>query len=509
MSSAWKGRVGLEVHVRLASRSKLLCACPNRFEVEPNIHICPVCTGQPGSLPALGRGSVELALRAAVLLDFDVAQLSRFDRKHYFYPDSPKGYQVTQQNVPLGKNGVLEVEVNGKRLEVPLSRIHIEEDAGRSVHTSEHTRIDFNRAGVPLVEIVTEPVLETADEVGAFLRRLREELRFAGISDGDMEKGSMRTDVNVSVHRDACESSGSESQDGARVEIKNLNSIRAAQESVDFEIARQTEKFEQTESATAKIAGEGMQTRRWVAATDGAPAHTVLMRTKEVALDYRFLEDPDLLPLALNAADIESARASLGEGPMARRDRWRCEYDLSAYDADVLSRSPQIAAYFEATIAALKAACVTDPGTDPHTSKAAANWIANDLAAIEGGFAFVPPGRMAELVLLVEAEFVSHKSGRTLLAELVDATKLGKAPTSKLREVAAALNLQLLHDPEQLDNFCASAIEARPDATQAWRKGRLQAVDALLGEAMIRSRGKAAPAKLRTRLLAMLEARPA
>lgn len=505
MSGLWKTRIGLEVHVRLASRSKLFCACPNLFETNPNVHICPVCTGQPGSLPALGRGAVELALRAAVLFDFDVAMLSRFDRKHYFYPDLPKGYQVTQQEVPLGRDGQLEIEVDGRRVRIPLSRIHIEEDAGRSVHSEEHTRIDFNRAGAPLVEIVTDPVMETAQEVGAFLRRLREELRYAGVSDGDMDKGSMRTDVNISVYDSSRLGRAEVDAEGPRVEIKNLNSIRAAQDAVDFEVARQIQEAQETIRRGAQLHSITVQTRRWVASSEGLPGHSKLMRTKASQLDYRFLEDPDLLPLALLATDLDAARAMLPEGPLAMRDRWRCEYDLSAHDAEVLSSSPQLAAYFEATARALQAPVRGESPPARQSYKAAANWIINDLASLSSGFDKVAPFQVAALVRLVESAYISHKSGRLLLSALVARHVDQPGHDGDLLEMAQALDLELVNDSALLDEYCYAAMARRKDAIQSWQAGRLQAADALLGEAMMLSRGKAAPDKLRARLLALLE----
>ena len=487
--TGWTTRIGLEVHVRLATRSKLLCSCPNRFETQPNVHICPVCTGQPGSLPALGKGAVLLALRAATLLGFEVNPKSRFDRKHYFYPDLPKGYQVTQEAHPLGLGGSLEIETPGRRVAVPLRRIHIEEDAGRSVHTETWTQVDCNRAGTPLVEIVTDPVLESAEEVAAFLRRLREELRFAGVSDGDMDKGSMRADVNVSVHR------VEDGQDlgGVRVEIKNLNSIRSATAAVAFEIERQVQAYE-SRPAGAAFPG-GAETRRFVPQTASKPAHTVLLRRKEGALDYRFLEDPDLAPLLLSQTEIEAVRAQLPLGPLALRDRWRLAFDLSEYDTTVLTQTPQRAAYFEAVLAHLDS-------PDASLAKVAANWITNDLLAIEGGLAIVPPVRVAELVTMLDLGQLSHKGARTLLAALVRAIGLGQG--QDLGQLSDQLGLLLSKAPADLYAWAAEAIAARPDAVEAWRAGRERAVDALVGAAMAASRGKASPGHLRDVLTAAL-----
>jgi aspartyl-tRNA(Asn)/glutamyl-tRNA(Gln) amidotransferase subunit B len=487
--TGWTTRIGLEVHVRLATRSKLFCACPNRFETQPNVHICPVCTGQPGSLPALGKGAVLLAMRAATLFGFTIAPKSRFDRKHYFYPDLPKGYQITQEAHPLGRNGSLEIETPGRRLAVPLRRIHIEEDAGRSVHTGTWTQVDCNRAGTPLVEIVTDPVLESAEEVAAFLRRLREELRFAGVSDGDMDKGSMRADVNVSVHR----VEAGQDRGGVRVEIKNLNSIRSATDAVAFEIERQVQTYE------SRPAGEafpgGAETRRFVPQTTSKPAHTVLLRRKEGALDYRFLEDPDLAPLLLNQTEIEAVRTSLPAGPLALRDRWRLAFDLSEYDTQVLTQTPQRAAYFQAVVA-----CFAHP--DPKLAKAAANWITNDLLATEGGLAIVQPSQVAELVQMLSQDELSHKGARSLLGALVQSISAGRIPS--LRNLSEELGLVLSKSPADLDAWAREAIAARPDAVDAWRAGRTQAVDALVGAAMAASRGKASPGHLRGVLLAAL-----
>lgn len=471
-------RVGLEVHVRLATRAKLLCACPADADLPPNAATCPVCVGLPGSMPVLNRRAVELALAAAHLLGCEVPARSAFDRKHYAYPDLPKGYQVTQDARPLARGGSLELS-SGRR--VALTGLHLEEDAGRSRHEAGATLVDLNRAGVALVEVVTEPVLRSGAEVRDFLARLREELRFAGISDGDMERGSLRCDVNVSL--------ATRGADGfARVELKNLNSIRAAGAAVADEFERQRRLLEGL--AAGEGPGPSDETRRW----DADGRCSVPMRAKEAAVDYRFLPEPDLPELELGDGPRRPARV----GPLERRRRWTAAHPIEADDAVALCASRALADYLDACLAAGSPA------------RATAKWLLNDpdpaLAhgAPEGATPRLAPEHLAELLGLVEGGAISTATARGLAPRLAAATDEIKGTGGSVprpADLVAALGLSTVTDEAALSAAVEAALAARPDAVDSYRAGREQALEVLVGQVMARTGGRADAAVVR-RLLA-------
>jgi aspartyl-tRNA(Asn)/glutamyl-tRNA(Gln) amidotransferase subunit B len=464
--------VGLEVHCQLGTRSKLFCACAAEFGAAPNSRVCPVCAGLPGALPVLNAEAVALALRAALALGCTIDGASRFARKHYFYCDLPKGYQISQHDRPLATGGTLELE-DGRRIR--LRRIHLEEDAGKAIHDrGAHTLVDLNRSGVPLIEIVSEPELGSASEAHAFLVRLREVLRFARVSECDMEKGSLRCDVNVSLRRAG-------EPLGTRVELKNLNSFKNVVAALEREITRQR----------VALAG-GARVRQETRLYDAERDETRPLRSKEDEDDYRYVPEPDLLPVLLGPAEIERVRAALPEPAHLRRARWQAEYGLSAYDAGVLAASPELASAFEETARRSGA------------PKEAANWLANEVtAALSDAGRTDPsdiglgPPRLAALIALVRAGRVSRSGAKDLLAAM-------RSRAEEPEALLVALGLAQVSDPAELEAWCRAAIAAAAGAAADVRAGEERALGALVGKVMTASGRRANPALARATLLRLL-----
>ena len=471
---AWETVIGLEVHCRLATATKLFCACRNSFGEEPNTQVCPVCTGQPGALPVLNREALELAVRAALCIGAEVQTWSKFDRKNYFYCDLPRGYQISQFDRPYCTGGGIEL-ASGKYCR--LTRIHLEDDAGKAVHDrGAGTLVDLNRAGAPLIESVTEPDLASAAEAHEYLTALKELFQFAGVSDCDMEKGSLRCDVNVSVRRAG-------EPLGTKVELKNLNSFSNVVASIEHETARQVEVLE-TGGALVQ------ETRQF----DVAAGVTRTMRSKEDAHDYRYFPDPDLPPITVTEALLDRQRAMLPEAPAARRARYVDQLGLSAYDAGVLTGARDVSDFFEAT---------TRLGGDPKT---VANWLANDvlqlLAGDEVAAAAIDelpfkPLDLAELVELVSEGRVTRASGRTLLRAMFDSPRAPK-------ELMQALGLERVDDTQALEAWCRAALAGRDDVIADVRAGKDKALGALMGPVMQASAGKAEPRAVREMLLRLI-----
>ena len=472
-SATWLTVVGLEVHCQLGTRSKLFCGCAAEFGAPPNTRVCPLCAGAPGTLPIPNAEAVRLALRAALALGCSVERESRFDRKHYFYCDLPKGYQITQYERPIASGGALEL-AGGRR--VRLKRIHIEEDAGKAIHDrGAHTLVDLNRAGVPLIEIVSEPDLTGPEETHEYLALLKETLQFAGVSECDMEKGSLRCDVNVSVHRPG-------EPRGTRVELKNLNSFKNVVLALEHEVRRQIARRESGESVV-------QETRLW----DAERGESRAMRSKENEDDYRYFPDPDLPPLVLKEAQIERERTELPEAPAARRARWQHELGLSAHDAGRLSSSRAVADLFEQT-ARLSGA-----------PKEAANWIANDVAALaktapdgRGDRPRLDAPRLAELIALVEKGTLSKAGAKDVLALLVERDESPAA-------LVAELGLAQVNDAAEIEAWCRSALTEEPRAAADVRAGELKALGTLIGRVRKASGGRASPELVRATLLRLLE----
>jgi len=481
--SSFEPVIGLEVHAQLLTESKIFCGCSTRFGDPPNTHVCPVCLGLPGALPVLNAGAVEHAVRAALALNCAIQPVSVFARKQYFYPDLPKGYQITQYDRPLAVDGWIEVPADGAVRRVGIARLHLEEDAGKSIHgdeqDAERTCLDFNRSGVALIEVVTRPDLRSAAEAADCFSRLREVLVAVGVTDGNMEEGSLRCDANVSVRP------AGGGADGVKVEVKNLNSFRHLQRALAHEIARQ----EETLAAGGRVVAE---TRLF----DPASGRTATLRGKEEAHDYRYVPEPDLPPLALDETWIAAVGATLVELPDARRDRLVRQYGLSAYDADVLTRRFRGAAdYFEAAVRA---------GAAP---KAAANWILGEIGRalneqgahdIDAVGARVPPARLAELVRLVDEGRVSGPAAKDVFLHML-ATGLGAAA------IADREGLGRLDDEAALAQAVRAVVAVNAKAVADFRAGKRKAFGFLVGQAMKATGGRADPERLARLLEAALE----
>jgi aspartyl-tRNA(Asn)/glutamyl-tRNA(Gln) amidotransferase subunit B len=473
----WVAVIGLEVHAQLATRSKLFCPCEASFGAEPNRHTCAVCTGQPGTLPVLNGEALELALRAALALGAGIAAESRFDRKNYFYCDLPRNYQITQYEAPYCSGGGLTLP-SGKR--VRLERIHLEEDAGKSIHDQgDATLVDLNRAGVPLIESVTHADLDTPEEAVQYLQALREILVYTGASTADMEKGELRCDVNVSVHP-----AGEPWR--TKVEIKNLNSFAHVAAAIEHEVPRQVVGWE---SGDPEL--EPCQETRLFDAERGV---TRTMRRKEGEADYRYFPDPDLPPVTVSPARLEELRTRLPELAAARRERYQRELGLSAYDAGVLTASRDVADFFEAA-----ARLSGEP-------KEAANWVSNEVLRCLGDADFeattidelpVRPFDLADLIGLVKEGALSSSGARQVLREML--REGGPAGA-----VVERLGLRQVRDEGQLEAWCAEALAARPEVAEQVRGGNEKAVGALMGLVMKASGGKADPQLARELLLRLI-----
>jgi aspartyl-tRNA(Asn)/glutamyl-tRNA(Gln) amidotransferase subunit B len=468
--------IGLEVHAQLLTRSKMFCGCSTTFGSAPNTQVCPVCVGMPGVLPVVNRRAVEFAVRLGLAVDARIASSSRFARKNYFYPDLPKGYQISQYELPICEGGWLDVAVDGKTKRVNLVRAHLEEDAGKNLHDvgDGESHVDLNRAGTPLLEIVSAPDLRSSDEAVAYLKALRELVVYLGICDGNMEEGSFRCDANVSIRP-----RGSDTY-GTRVELKNINSFRYVKRAIEYEVDRQ---IDQVESGHRIV----QETRLF----DPQRGVTASMRTKEDAHDYRYFPDPDLVPLAPSAAWIEEIRASMPELPEAKRVRFVAQYGLSSYDATVLTGSRALAEYYEATV------------REGAPAKAAANWIMSELLAllnaegVEIGACRVTPKALAGLFALVDNGTISGKIAKTVFEEMY---RTGAAPEA----VVAAKGLTQVSDTGELAGVIDQVLVDSPKELEQYRSGKDKLFGFFVGQVMKRTQGKANPAKVNELLKARL-----
>ena len=456
--------IGVEVHIELNTRTKIFCSCPTHFGAEPNTQVCPVCLGMPGTLPVLNQAALEAAIRAALALNCRVAEETKFDRKNYFYPDLPKGYQISQFDQPLAAAGWLEFEAEGKVRRVRIRRLHLEEDAGKSLHaaTGEASLIDFNRTGVPLIEVVSEPDLRSPEEARAYLTKLKTIIEYTGVSDVKMEEGSLRCDCNVSVHRPG-------SEYGTPVELKNLNSFRSVKLALEHEVERQTKLLE----GGGSVARE---TRLW----DERAGQTRPMRSKELSHDYRYFPEPDLVPFVIDPAWVERIRGTLPELPDARRERFVRQYGLPEYDAEVLTSSPALAAYFER---------VAVQARDP---KKVANWVLGELLAYlkaKGlGFDRIPvsPENLASLIGLIERGLISGTIAKSIFPEICET---GRDPEA----IVGEKGLIVINDEGAIVDAVLKVIADNPNVVAEIRRGKERAMGFLVGQVMKATKGRANP----------------
>ncbi len=457
--------IGLEVHAQLKTQSKIFCSCSTAFGAPPNTHVCPVCLGMPGVLPVLNKKVVEYALRMAVATGCQVAEISRFARKNYFYPDLPKGYQISQYELPIAAFGEVEIEVNGTLKTIGITRIHMEEDAGKLNHDPHRpmSHVDLNRTGVPLIEIVSEPDIRSPEEAGAYLKKLRSILRYLEICDGNMEEGSFRCDANISLRPKGVE------KFGTRTELKNLNSFKHVEKAIHYEIRRQQEILEE--------GGQVIQeTRLW----NPDSQKTYSMRDKEEAHDYRYFPDPDLLPLVIDPAWIDKVRNELPELPDKKTGRFIHQYSLPVQDAERLTSSKELADYFEA--------CVTI-FSDP---KAVCNWITGNLLALlnaQGKTIEESPvtaENLAGLLKLVSEDVLSAKIAKTVFDEMAETGKTA-------RQIVVEKGLVQVTDSSAIEAVVQKVIDASPDEVSAYKAGKKKLIGFFVGQVMKETSGKASP----------------
>jgi len=486
----WETVIGLEIHAQLSTDSKIFCGCATRFGDPPNENTCPVCLGLPGALPVLNRRAVELGARAALALGLHINQQSIFARKNYFYPDLPKGYQISQYDQPFSANGELEIMTAERNAaghptewrpkKIRITRLHLEEDAGKNVHeglpdVDRYSYIDLNRAGVPLAEIVTEPDFRSSWEAYDYVNHVRRSLQWVGASEADMEKGNLRCEANVSVRRVGDEVFGT------KVELKNLNSVRFMQRAIEYEVARHIKVLESGGSLT-------QETRLW----DDRAMETRVMRSKEEAHDYRYFPEPDLPPLIVSSDFIDKVRDSMPELPEARRQRFAEQYGLSFSDASQLVADRALADYFEETAAA------------SGNARAAANWIRSEVLReldpeeVSAAGALVPAKELGALIRLVDDGKISGKQAKDVLVEMFTSGKAAE-------EIVAERGLVQVSDTGEIDSLIDEVIAANPEQVTNYRAGKEALLGFFVGQVIKASKGKANPKIVNERLRAKLQ----
>ena len=505
----WEAVIGLEIHVQLATRAKIFSGAANRFGASPNSLACPVDLGLPGVLPVLNEAPVRMAVKFGLAVGAEICPRSSFDRKNYFYPDLPKGYQISQFERPVVGAGRLEVRLdNGNSIEVGIVRAHLEEDAGKSIHDAYEgeTGVDLNRAGTPLLEVVSAPDLHAPEQASAFFRQMHSLVRYLGICDGDLSQGSMRCDVNVSVRP------AGEEKLGERAEVKNLNSFRFVEKALRYEIDRQVELRER-----------GLPVVRETRLYDSVRDETRPMRGKEQSDDYRYFPDPDLPPLAVDKAFIEAVRVELPELPWERRARFLKECSLAEYDADRLTRDPDIADYFEAVLDAIRDAKPTADGEGKRSEvgrealaanpKLAANWVLGELARHlnQEGLGFrrskVSAQELGALIRRIKDGTLSDKTAKTLFDALWEEAGAGRPATTELADalqlvdgMVEARGLRQVSDRDELQALVAEVVAAHPQQAEQFRAGRTKLLGFFVGQVMKATGGKANPQQVNTLL---------
>ena len=461
--------IGLEVHAELKTKTKIFCGCSTEFGADPNTHVCPVCLGLPGVLPVLNKEVLHFAVKAGLALHCDILPFSKFDRKNYYYPDLPKNFQTSQFDLPICLNGYVDIEVGGKQRRIHLTRIHMEEDAGKLVHsgstidTSDSSCVDYNRTGVPLIEIVSEPDIRSGEEARAYLENLRSILQYLGVSDCRMEEGSMRCDANISIRP-----VGSETL-GTKTEIKNINSFSGVQKGIEYEAVRQAQILE--EGGTIQQA-----TRGW----EEAKGITVLQRIKEGSSDYRYFPEPDLIPIEVSSEYIEEVRRELPELPDVRKERFKTEFGLSDYDSSLLTADKATADYFEA---------VVQDGID---AKTVSNWILGEIAKKlnEEGISIehipVTPTALAALLRLIQGGTISGTMAKQVLPEMWSTQKSAD-------EVVKEKGLVQITDTNALEEIVQKIIDANPQSVADYQAGKKKAIGFLVGQIMKETKGRANP----------------
>ncbi|MCA2709597.1 MAG: Asp-tRNA(Asn)/Glu-tRNA(Gln) amidotransferase subunit GatB [Microcystis sp. M015S2] len=482
-ATEYEAIIGLETHCQLNTRSKIFCSCPTNFDSPPNTNVCPICLGYPGVLPVLNQEVLASAVKLGLAIDGKITPHSKFDRKQYFYPDLPKNYQISQYDLPIVEQGQLEIEIVDKKTKevsrkiIGITRLHMEEDAGKLVHAgserlsgSTHSLVDFNRTGVPLLEIVSEPDLRTGAEAAEYAQELRRLVRYLGISDGNMQEGSLRCDVNISVRKKGTE------KFGTKVEIKNMNSFSAIQKAIEYEIDRQIEAIKNGEPIV-------QETRLW----EEASQRTISMRKKEGSSDYRYFPEPDLPPLEVSAEQLKAWAEELPELPARKRRRYEEEFGLSAYDARVLTDDRTVAEYFETAVIA---------GAN---AKLVANWISQDIAAYLNNNKLtiteiaLQASDLAELVKLIETGTISGKIAKEILPELLTQGGSPKALVEKK-------GLIQISDTSAIEKLIEDIIAAHPSELEKFRAGKTNLKGFFVGQVMKKSGGKADP-KLTSQIL--------
>jgi len=462
--------IGLEVHVQVRTNSKMFCSCPNRYGAEPNTLVCPVCMGYPGVLPVPNEEAIAKTVKAGLLTECTIAEFSKFDRKSYFYPDMPKNYQISQYDLPFCVAG--RIKVGGKGFSgnplaekyIGITRIHLEEDVAKLNHYANYSGVDYNRAGVPLMETVSEPDMRSADEAYAYLTNLKEIMQFGDISDCDMEKGQMRCDVNISLRL------WGQAEFGTKIELKNLNSFRAVHRAIEFEIVRQAELIDQ-----------GVKLRQETRGWNDDRGESYLMRTKEEAHDYRYFPDPDLMPVRFTKAQIAAVKAELPELPAAMRERFVRDYALTAYDAEVLTLDRQLAKYFNTAAQASK------------NPKLLANWVISELLRELGDAKLavdeckVAPAQLVKLVDLIADGTINGKIGKEVFSDMF---QTGGDPEAIIKEKG----LVQVSDSGAIAAIVAEAIQANPKQVDDYKNGNEKIIQYLVGQVMKLSKGKANPA---------------
>jgi aspartyl-tRNA(Asn)/glutamyl-tRNA(Gln) amidotransferase subunit B len=479
VSARYEAIIGLEVHAQLSTRSKMFCGCPAEFGGAPNTHVCPVCLGLPGALPVVNTRAIEFAVRLGLATGCHIAGESVFARKNYFYPDCPKDYQISQFDTPLCSDGHLDIENGAKKIR--LRRIHVEEDAGKLLHVdnADHSHVDFNRSGVPLVEIVSEPDLRSAREASEYLQKLRSLVRYLEICDGNMEEGSLRCDVNLSIRPEGSETLGT------KTEVKNLNSFKQVEQAIEFEFERQS-----------KVLSEGGRIAQDTLLWDAASGRAIVMRSKEEAHDYRYFPEPDLRVLLVSEATISRVRDAMPELPDAKQSRFVSQYKLPAYDAALLTSARDIADYYENVVRA---------GGDP---KAASNWVMGEVMrelnerGIEIGALKIAPDALAELAGLQASGRINSTTAKDVFKQMLESG-------AKASAIVAKDGLEQVSDTSAIEADARAVLDENPDEVARYLAGKEQLLQFFVGQLMKRTKGKANPKLATDAIRGLLEIRRA